>query len=448
MDDDLLGICERAVRIGEGLGADEIEVFIASRRSMDAGIENNEIKMAKRTISSAAGIRVFRKKSLGFASVNSFKPDKLEWAVKQAIALSKDAPPDENNGLPSPKTLRPVTGLFDEGIAGMGEEEVLDRAKRMLAAACGVDTRVSIDGGKFEATCGRRAIANSLGVEGTEDFSSIYYDIGAHAVEGGNVSSIDYRFDGARSAEGDYSDSVAVELAEAAVEALTASKLESHVGSVIFSPLAAIEILISPILFSVDSSNVQKGVSRFKDKIGEKVAADIITITDDGNIPGGLSSSAFDREGVPHSPLGLIRNGELAAFLHDTYTARKAATDNNGHAGGSPMGVPSIDATNIRVSPGAEPLDRLVSSVRRGVLVQRFSGRVDPVSGDFSGVAKASKGIEGGSLQGAIRETLISGNVYDVLARVRGLSMETKRIMDFELPHFAVDDISITGGSA
>jgi PmbA protein len=448
MDEDLLSICRRAVKIGEGLGADEIEVFVAGRRSIDAGFENNEMKMAKQTISSAAGIRVFRKKSLGFASVNSLEPDKLGKAIMQAIALSKDAPPDENNELPAPKPLRPLPGLYDEEIASMSEEEVLNRAKRMLIAACGVDPRVSIDGGRFEAAYGSKAIANSLGVEGSEDFSTIYYDIGAHAVEGGNVSSIDYRFDGARNAREDDSERIAVELAGAAIDSLTASKLESHVGSVIFSPLAAIEMLLSPILFSVDSSNVQKGVSKFKDKMGERVTAEIITITDDGTISGGLSSSAFDREGVPHSPLYLIRNGNLGAFLHDAYTAKKAAVESNGHAAGSPMGVPSVDATNIRVVPGAESLEQLVSSIKRGLLVQRFSGRVDPVSGDFSGVAKGSKGIEGGSLRGSVKETLISGNVYDVLARVRGLSRETKRIMDFDLPHFAVDDISITGGSA
>jgi len=446
MDDDLLSICGRVVKAGEGLGAGEVEVFVASQSSIEASFENNEMKMAKRTVSSAAGIRVFRNRSLGFASVNSLDPDRLQRALKEAVALSKNAPADENNGLPSPRPLRAVSGLYDDEIEGMGEEDVLGRAQSMLASASRVDPRVAVDGGRFEAAVGKKAIMSSLGVEGSEDFSAIYYDIGAHAVDGGNVSSIDYRFDGTRVMREDDAEGIAVELANASIESLSARKLESHVGSVIFSPMAAIEVLLSPILFSVDSNSVQKGISRFRDKMGETVAADFISVTDDGTFPAGLSSSTFDREGVPHSQLKIVEDGKLRSFLYDAYTARKGHVESNGHAAGSPRSVPSIDATNIFVKPGGKPLDDIISAVKKGLLVQRFSGRVDPISGDFSGVAKGSRSIEGGSLQGAVKETLISGNVYDVLTRMNCLSKEIKRVMDFQLPHFAVDDISITGG--
>jgi PmbA protein len=445
MQDDLLDICSRLIKIGTKLGASEVEVFAARQRSIEAAFENNEMKMAKRTTSSAAGIRVFRNRSLGFASVNSLEPERLEKAVKEAVALSKNAPADANNGLPAPRPLRQLSGMFDDRIAAISEDEVVERAQKMLVSANSVDPRVSVDGGRFETAYGSKAIGNSLGVEGTEDFSAIYFDIGAHAIEGSNVSSIDYRFDGMRSIGEDDSEEISVELAQAAVESLSTSKVESHIGSVIFSPLAAIEVFISPIFFSVDSDNVQKGVSKFKE-IGGSVASDILTITDDGTTQGGLSSSAFDREGIPHSPLRMIDKGKLGAFLYNSYTSRKDGLESNGHAAGSPRSVPSIDATNVNVAGGTSSLDELVSSVKRGLLVQRFSGRVDPVSGDFSGVAKGSKSIEGGSLQGPVRETLISGNVYEILTRLSGLSRETKRVMDYRLPHFAVDDVSITGG--
>jgi len=446
MQNDLLDICNRVIKIGTGLGAGEVEVFVTRHSSIEAGFENNEMKMAKRTTSSAAGIRVFRNRSLGFASVNSLEPERLEKAVKEAVALTKNAPADANNGLPEPRPLQPLSGLFDSRIAALGEEEVLERAHKMLTSASGVDPRVSVDGGRFEAAHGSKAIANSFGIEGSEEFSAIYSDIGAHAIEGSIVSSLDFRFDGTRTILEDNSERISVELAEATVESLAAKKIESHVGSVIFSPLAAIEVFISPIFFSVDANNVQKGVSRFRDKQGEIVAAEMLTVTDDGTIQGGLSSSAFDREGIPHRPIKIINEGRLGAFLYDSYTARKDGVESNGHAAGSPRSVPTIDATNVEVAAGTSTLDDLVSSVRRGLLVHRFSGRVDPVSGDFSGVAKGSKSIEAGSIRGAVRETLISGNVYEMLTRLSGLSRESERILDHRLPHFAVDGISITGG--
>jgi predicted Zn-dependent protease len=41
---------------------------------------------------------------------------------------------------------------------------------------------------------------------------------------------------------------------------------------------------------------------------------------------------------------------------------------------------------------------------------------------------------------------MITGNVYDILTRLTDLSKETKKLLDYQLPYFAVDDISITGG--
>jgi PmbA protein len=446
MVDELLDTCEYLVKLGSRLGADEVEVFAAQQRSTEIGLENNEMKMAKRTTSSAVGIRVFRNRSLGFASINSLSKDRLDRAVREAIALAKNAPTDIHNGLPQSKDFGFIPGLYDDEIAESTEADMIERAHRMLASAKGVDDRVSVDGGRFECTVGKKAIANSYGIESAEGFTAIYYDIGAHAVEGGNVSSVDYRFDGTRAMHEDSSEEVAAELAEAVIESLATNKMESCTGSVIFSPLSAIEVLISPILFSADSSNVQKGISRFGNKIGKEVASPLLSVTDDGTIPAGLSSSTFDREGVPHAPLSIISDGVLKAFFYDSYTARKEGVDSTGHASGTPRNVPSIDATNIRVKHGNKSLDDIISGVQRGLLVQRFSGRVDPVSGDFSGVAKGSKRIERGSLQGVVRETMVSGNVYDLLSRLAGLSREMKKLLDYQLPYFAVDSVSITGG--
>lgn len=446
MVDELLDTCEYMIKLGTRLGADEIEIFAAQQRSTEIGLENNQMKMAKRSYSSAVGIRVFRNKSLGFASVNSLSRDRLDRAMREAIALAKNAPTDIHNGLPASKDFGFIPGLYDDDIAEATEADIIARAGRMLDAAKGVDERISVDSGKFEAAVGKKAIANSYGIESAEGFTAIYYDIGAHAVEGGNISSVDYRFDGTRTMAEDSSEEVSVELAEAVIESLTTKQMESCTGSVVFAPLAAIEVLISPILFSADSDNVQKGVSKFGGKIGKRIASPLLTVTDDGTIPAGLSSSTFDREGVPHAPLDILHGGILKAFLYDSYTARKEGVDSTGHASGTPRSVPSIDATNIRVRHGDKSLEDIVSGIKKGLLVQRFSGRVDPVSGDFSGVAKGSKSIGGGAIQESVRETMISGNIYDVLMNLTDLSRETKKVLDYQLPYFAVDNISIIGG--
>jgi len=444
-DEDLLQICNDLVEKGNRLGADEVEVFAGTQRTIEAIIEGNDIKIAIGGENSGVGIRVFRNRSLGFASANTLSSENLLATMKSAIALSKNAPSDIHNGLPSPSKYGFVPSLYDESIVELEESEIIEKASRMLNAAKGIDDRVSVDNGRFDAGVGRKAIANSCGIEAEERFTAIYYDIGAHAIENGKVSSIDYRFDGMRNLRGERSEELSVELAEVAVESLAAEKVESFVGTVIISPLAAIELLVSPVLFSVDSNNVQKGLSRFATKRGEHVSAPGINILDNGLTPGGLSSSAFDREGVPHRLIEIIDGGRLRNYLYNSYTANKEGIESTGHATGGIRHVPSIDSTNIEVKGGNRALDDMISSVQRGILVGRFSGNIDPVSGDFSGLAKASKKIQGGAFGGAVRETMISGNVYDVLDGLSEVSCETSKVMDFTLPYFLVDEISITG---
>jgi len=446
MNDDLLDICNRLVSLGLQMGADEIEVFAASQKSIEAAIEGNEVKIGRFGESSGIGVRVFRNKSLGFSSTNSLTKERLEDTVKTAIRLSKNAPPDMNNALPKVMKFGFVTGLYDEEIAGLEEHEVIEKANRMLISAKGIDERITVDSGRYESIAGKKALANSNGIGIDERFTGIYYDIGAHAVDNGAVSPMDYRFDGARILRKDRSEEISIDLADSVASALKTEKIKSFVGPVLFSPLAAIDILLSPILFSADSDNVQKGTSRYRGKKGDHVASPLLTVVDDGTIPSGLSSSCFDREGVPHRRLEIIDNGRIRNFFYSSYTANKDGTESTGNAAGGTRHVPTIDSTNIVVKEGNRPLDSMVSDIHHGLLIHRFSGNIDPISGDFSGLAKLGKRIDGGEIGGCVRETMISGNSYDILSRLRDMSKERERIMDFELPFFFVDNISITGG--
>jgi PmbA protein len=59
------------------------------------------------------------------------------------------------------------------------------------------------------------------------------------------------------------------------------------------------------------------------------------------------------------------------------------------------------------------------------ILVGRFSGGEPGINGDFSGVAKNSFLIEGGKIVGAASETMISGNLADMLFNLVDISSET-----------------------
>jgi len=108
--------------------------------------------------------------------------------------------------------------------------------------------------------------------------------------------------------------------------------------------------------------------------------------------------------------------------------------------------MPSIGTTNLRMSPGDLDDKALFAALGDGLYVTRFSGNVDEVSGDFSGVAKGSFLVKRGRIVAPVKETLIAGNVYDLLQRIVGIGSAVKRTMATEAPAVLVDSVVVTTG--
>ena len=130
----------------------------------------------------------------------------------------------------------------------------------------------------------------------------------------------------------------------------------------------------------------------------------------------------------------VIEKGVLRSFLLSLYAANKT---------GLPRAKNSSGA--LIVAPGDTPLQTLIGSVERGLLVGRFSGGEPSANGDFSGVAKNSFLIENGKIAGAVSETMISGNLAALLQNLRGLSVQTVEDGATSLPWAAFDGVTISG---
>jgi PmbA protein len=217
---------------------------------------------------------------------------------------------------------------------------------------------------------------------------------------------------------------------------------------VLFSPDALLEVFVSPILSAASAIAVQRGRSPLAGKLGAQIAAPSITILDDPTDRALAGASAFDREGQPCGRFAIVEAGKLAAFLYNGYAAAVEGRTSTGHAAGSPRSVPGLSTHAVSVSGGAGGTRRdLERALGRGLYVQRFSGTVDGASGDFSGVAKSARWIEGGRSAFPVRETLIAGNVFDLLKRVLALSTAAERCSgEARAPYALIDAVKVTAG--
>ena len=205
-------------------------------------------------------------------------------------------------------------------------------------------------------------------------------------------------------------------------------------GTMVLMPGCTGELIGGMLMDFAGEQGLLSGTSPWKEKLGDQVADECVTVSlaplDDRIVCG----ERYTGDGFPAKNFDVIRNGRLEAFALGLYGANK-------------LGLPRAanDSFHMIMAPGDKPLLEIIASIDKGILVGRFSGGQPASNGDFSGVAKNSFLIENGKIGPALAETMISGNLADMLRRVRAISKETVSEGMTVLPYAAFDGITVSG---
>lgn len=176
-------------------------------------------------------------------------------------------------------------------------------------------------------------------------------------------------------------------------------------------------------IFSAD--RVQKDISALKGKIGQKIAAEMITLIEDPHMPGAMASASFDAEGVPTVPKRIIESGVLKTYLYNLKTAKKDGVKSTGNASkGSYKGTIGTAPSNIYIKPGNISIDEMISSVEEGILIVGFQGLhagLDSISGDFSLQCHGFE-VKNGKKGKPVSQITVSGNFFEMLQEIEAAS--------------------------
>jgi len=425
----LAELTRSAIKYSEKIGVDEVEAFAQSLQIIEIVLERAEIQSERVKTQCGIGIRIIKDKKLGFAFTSALSKSRIEESCRNAKSLANVSISNPDwVSLPTPAKLpKPPSGIYDEETASMGGDEVLNLAKQAYDAAKGYDKRVDIDDGKFSVILNDVAISNSHGVEAEEKTTLLEGFLICMAKEHGETSSMAFEYEITRAIRDFSSERIGRIAAEKALASLKPKAVRSFVGKVILDSDPAATVLIQPIISSVNADNAQRGRSLWAGKHGEEVASQKLTITDDGLFPKGIGSSSFDFEGVPHQKTPVITHGKLQSFLHNSFTGNKEGKKSTGNAYRDGYNMPpSIFASNLIVEAGKKRLEEMISETDKGVIVRRFSGNVRPESGEFSGIAKQANYIEKGEVKYPLKETMVSGNVFQAIMNIVEIGSETR----------------------
>ncbi len=434
-----------AVKYALSRGASEAEAYVIRGKDNYVEIENNNIKQAYTSYDVGVGVRVAIGKRVGFSYTNRLDKTSIEEMVEKALKSAKATKEDPYwKGLPEPSEKYPrPEGVYSIELERTRIDSLVEKASILLNTLL-EDKRITVVGATLGVSSWTAAVANSNGIYQVDYGTVAITWAEVVARENGDVTPGIYEVEVSRTTFPDV-ESLAVKLREKAVKNLKPVKTDYTRLPVIFTEYAVESIFRYTLNQAIRGDNVVRGRSPFKDKVGEKVAVEDLTIIDDGTLKNGLYTSIFDAEGVARRKTTIIENGVLKGFIYDNYWAKRAGTESTGNAARQGYAsTPTVSPSNLVVIPGSYREEEIIADTHRGLLVDSLQGAhsSNPETGEFSVVATPAWLIENKELK-PVRGVMLAGNMYELLKKIDGLTRTSRQIGITKTPWIRFSEVRV-----
>ncbi len=405
---------------------------VTQSEKQELNLENSGFKLLRTVFNNSGSVKVFLGEKMGSAGGNDLTEKGLQKLVQEAKAAAESASDDPCHDI-APDQGKDV---FRQGGYEPDMERFIERIKEFLDTAAKEYPKVKIMGGAGSYDRWHWLSRNTNGTE-FEGFGGKYsFNIEICASDGEKTTGLDYTGVSMQSLDVPFMEMGDLRRhLEDIQQSIYPESLEGKFeGTVIMTPGCAENFIYMMISNYISDGVIIDGTSLWLDKVGEQVASEKLTISlkpSDERIVTGECGTA---NGFRSEDVTLIEKGVLKTHWLSLYGANKT---------GRP--VVKNTGSDLVVEPGDKTLEELIASVDKGLIMGGFSGGQPGTNGEFSGVAKNSFLIENGKIKGAVTETMVNGNLGEVVRNIRGISKELKCDGGSVVPYIAVDGIVISG---
>ena len=429
-------------------GFDEYEVYYVDRESLSINVYNEEVEKYNLTTSYGLSFRGKINGKIGYSYTEILDEDAIKMLVRNskqsALAIEND---DIQFIYEGDKDYVEVNSYYKD-LENIPADKLIELALSMEKESKELDSRVSSFGG-----CGigynksKYGIINSKGLnlENKSNLLSAYVvpiiKVGEDMLDGAGYVT-------AKSLEEVNPRKLAEDGINEAISRIGGKSIPSGKYKTIINNEAMVSLLSTFAgVFSGDAA--QKGLSLLKDKEGEIIASNKVTLLDDPHLEDGLGSVSFDDEGVATKKKNIIHEGKLITLLHNLKTAYKGNTKSTGNGfKASYASSVGVSPTNFYIQKGSKSFDELLEEVGEGLLITEFAGLhsgANSITGDFS---LATKGfyIKDGKKDFPVEQITVAGNFFDLLKNVVEVGSDLKFPMSsVGSPSIRVEGLSIAG---
>ena len=95
--------------------------------------------------------------------------------------------------------------------------------------------------------------------------------------------------------------------------------------------------------------------------------------------------------------------------------------------------ITTSGSTTASIASGETTFDEMVSDIKEGLIVDQLMGasQGNVLGGDFSGNVLLGFKIENGEIAGRIKDTMVSGNIYQLLKDITAIGSEARWVGSF-----------------
>ncbi len=405
-------------------GVDDADLYLEHVESEALSLEEGMVKRAARSVGQGAGVRAVSEDRTGYAHSDDIAPERLLEAARTARAIAQDPTAKRRSVAlatsPRPHDLYPLT---DPTVARPLDVK-LDLLNRIDVMARAFDPRIKTVMASITSQLRTVVIVGADGRVTVDERPLSRLNVTCIAVDGTNRQ-VGSSGGGGRGGfafflEDDRWETYVTEAAGRAVRNLEAVDSPAGVMDVVLGPGWPGILLHEAIGHGLEGDFNRKGTSAFAGLMGQQVASPLVTVVDDGTIPGRRGSLNVDDEGTPTRRNVLIEGGKLVGYMQDRLNARLMGVEPTGNGRRQSYAhVPMPRMTNTFMLAGESDPEEILRGVKRGIYAVAFGGgQVDITSGKFTFTGSEAYLIEDGKVTAPVKGATFIGNGPDVLTRV------------------------------
>ena len=411
-------------------GAEKVECVIMDSEKKELNIDAGEMSLFRTTFNSSVSLSIIKDQKKGSLSINKLDKDSIDNAIKDVINLADSSSPDEAYDIAEFQEEK----SFKVGPISPNLDVMYDRLSEFSDYTHATYPKVILEQAILDYTHKKGVFANSNGVNFDLEKGMYHFSPMFTSKDGQNTSSFNYTGFCSKHLEKSLKDFGSIDrlLKESQEQTITNSVPEKFNGQIIVAP-DCLDNFISTMMGYISDISLISGRSVYKDKLNKSIADSRLTLHSKPRSEEIQNNYFITSDGYESKDSTLIENGILKTFLLGIYGANKTGHSRSVNDGGAHV-----------VEPGKTAVSNMIKSINKGIILSRFSGGNPSDNGDFSGVAKNSYYVENGMVKYPISETMVSGNICEMMNNIIEISKERIDYGDCIYPWMQFDGLTIS----